>query len=370
MPEIFRDLLACVVCDKGGDSIKKCAKCLSVSYCGRECQVADWTRHKKLCVPGMVKDFGEKGRGLVASKDFKIGDLIMKDKAVVESTAEISMDIRKLKRFGDEIIQQLEKQSQETGKSYFDLTVNNITRNRTELELLKLHEIIEKASFSAFSMKAVMVFLNNRIGDKIYLKLSRINHSCDPNAGWQNIDESFDEEELRAVRDIKAGDEILCSYLSNFDNLTESKEGRHKKLQGWGFVCKCVKCEKPEDESLKGLKREIQGLLKPQSPHNLAGWKSYARSQERLVDAILTMIKTPSTAFCFEFQTLASLGHLARSPNLVDKGMRLYQESIEQVEFALQKKKYENQERKLKEWRHNLQSRKTPDLFEITSFLK
>ena len=96
MPKIFRDLLACVVCDKGGDRIKKCAKCVSVSYCGRECQVADWTRHKRLCVPVMVKDFGEKGRGLVASKDFKIGDLIMKDKAVVESTAEISMDIRKL----------------------------------------------------------------------------------------------------------------------------------------------------------------------------------------------------------------------------------------------------------------------------------
>ena len=83
MPEVYRDLLTCVVCDKGGGDIKKCAKCFSVSYCGRECQVGDWGRHKRLCHPVMIKDFGEKGRGLVASKNFSVGDLILKDKSVV-----------------------------------------------------------------------------------------------------------------------------------------------------------------------------------------------------------------------------------------------------------------------------------------------
>ena len=84
MPEVFRHLLSCVRCDKGGD--KKCAKCHSVSYCGRECQRADWPRHKRLCLPVMVKEMGEKGRGLVASRDFKVGDLIFNDKLVVSST--------------------------------------------------------------------------------------------------------------------------------------------------------------------------------------------------------------------------------------------------------------------------------------------
>ena len=44
--------------------------------------MADWARHKRLCVPVMVKDVGEKGCGLVASKDFKVGDLIFKDTSV------------------------------------------------------------------------------------------------------------------------------------------------------------------------------------------------------------------------------------------------------------------------------------------------
>ena len=70
MPEIHRDLLRCVRCDQDGDTIKKCAKCHSVSY----------------CLPVMVKEMGEKGRGVVASRDFKVGDLIFNDKLVVSST--------------------------------------------------------------------------------------------------------------------------------------------------------------------------------------------------------------------------------------------------------------------------------------------
>jgi len=365
MPELYRDLLTCVVCDKGGDCIKQCAKCFSVAYCGRECQVGDWARHKRLCVPVMVKDFGEKGRGLVASRDFKIGDIIMKDKAVVTSSAEVDMYPPDVMDCGNNISWQLLQLPDDIRAEYFQLSPSKLVFNKFEDPLFKSIPI------PAVSKLAVAIFLNNRIGNKIYLSLSLINHSCDPNAGWQNTDESYENEELRATRDIKKGEEITSSYLSNFEALTNNKVKRQEKLQSsWSFVCKCEKCEDCEDESFASLKREIEKLLpSKRPPTNLAGWKSHAKSHERLVDAILTILGKPSPDFYFDFKTLASFGQLARNPNLVDKGMKLFLESVDIGQFSFHKKEYETHKKKLLNWKRNLSSRKSPDMDEVTTFL-
>ena len=79
MPEVAREGVTCVSCASPGD--KKCTACHSVTYCSHKCQKKDWGRHKRLCVPVMVQRTEHKGNGLVASRDFKMGDLILKEKA-------------------------------------------------------------------------------------------------------------------------------------------------------------------------------------------------------------------------------------------------------------------------------------------------
>ena len=79
MPEVAREGVTCVSCASPGD--KKCTACHSVTYCSQKCQKKDWGRHKRLCVPVMVQKTEHKGNGLVASRDFKMGDLILKEKA-------------------------------------------------------------------------------------------------------------------------------------------------------------------------------------------------------------------------------------------------------------------------------------------------
>merc|ERR1719154_689712 len=122
MPEGYSDLLTCVVCHKGGETIKKCAKCFSVAYCGRKCQVGDWARHKRLCVPVMIKDFGEKGRGLVASKNFKVKDLIFKDTRVACVNIPDEFPASDYVTYGKEVYAQISTLSDADQKTFLELS--------------------------------------------------------------------------------------------------------------------------------------------------------------------------------------------------------------------------------------------------------
>lgn len=44
----------CHVCGK--EDAKKCTRCMSIAYCGRECQAKDWKRHKKMCGKVILAD--------------------------------------------------------------------------------------------------------------------------------------------------------------------------------------------------------------------------------------------------------------------------------------------------------------------------
>ena len=66
---------------------------------------------------------------------------------------------------------------------------------------------------------------------------SMINHSCDPNSWW-----TFNGRELqmRAVRDISAGEEMTISYITISGSYNIPQESL---LTGWGFKCVCTLCE-------------------------------------------------------------------------------------------------------------------------------
>jgi len=42
---------SCANCGKQGAGFKRCSLCKQASYCGAECQNADWKRHKRICAP-------------------------------------------------------------------------------------------------------------------------------------------------------------------------------------------------------------------------------------------------------------------------------------------------------------------------------
>ena len=210
MPESKTDKKSCHKCHKVYDKklkTRKVCQCHAITYCGQECQVADWPRHQENCVPVMISDVGEKGRGLVAARDIEMGERILIDSVVisVESTKLSGVMTRKAARSLKEQIQALpaEKASQ-----FQNLKSGCITFSERDLKTLRQEKCFNE----------MKIFLSNKIErcnyedkedwDVLFLVLSLINHSCAPNVedsyltGESEDQETVEEYELRAVRDI------------------------------------------------------------------------------------------------------------------------------------------------------------------------
>ncbi|XP_063709401.1 SET domain-containing protein SmydA-8-like isoform X2 [Culicoides brevitarsis] len=78
----------CAICDK--ETKTRCSACQSVFYCCVEHQKSDWSRHKNSCHPFKVESSPEFGRYLVASKDIKAGEIVLKESPLVCGPSQIT----------------------------------------------------------------------------------------------------------------------------------------------------------------------------------------------------------------------------------------------------------------------------------------
>ena len=160
----------------------------------------------------MVQKTEHKGNGLVASKTFRIGDLILKEKACMSRG----------KDPGQETHSQLNKMTAEERSDFYNLTravhelhiYHAIALQYTASIWLKWIKIIEQksrcpdADVNGASSEVTAIFNNNAMFSgadnetgSLFLSYALINHSCNPNVF---MDLTFGKEttgELRALRD-------------------------------------------------------------------------------------------------------------------------------------------------------------------------
>ncbi|KAH6625357.1 hypothetical protein C7974DRAFT_313304 [Boeremia exigua] len=81
-------------------------------------------------------------------------------------------------------------------------------------------------------------------GAGVFVHAARFNHSCVPNAcfSWNS---DTQRENIHTMRDIKAGEEVLISYVDG----EHDKRLRAWELRHYGFVCGCEACGDEEDVS-------------------------------------------------------------------------------------------------------------------------
>ena len=191
----------------------------------------------------MVKECEGKGRGLVAAKDIKMGDLILIDKAVLSD---------------EDIIHQ-----------GYDLTPEADKR----------------------------LLLNQ----KIFKDISMLNHSCSPNAVIGLLDGKKNKEpekrfELRAVMNISKDDEVTIYYPADAILSLQPHAFTRELIQNdFGFNCRCVVClgQVPnQDDKMtkiaKALSQVFDVFMKKNEEKTLQDWK-----KEVIVFGIVSELTKP-----------------------------------------------------------------------------
>lgn len=92
----------------------------------------------------------------------------------------------------------------------------------------------------------------------LYTLHSHLNHSCMPNVSIRHFDQrtALSRITVIALKDIKAGDELVITYVNPELNV----KARQLELEAWGFgTCQCPRCKK-EGKEYKGATKEPSGM--------------------------------------------------------------------------------------------------------------
>ena len=384
MPETFRENSTCVVCCAFGDT-KKCGKCRSVTYCGLECQRKDWSRHKRLCAPAVIKELEGKGRGLMASRSIEKGELIVKDKAVINLCDGIYEDFRPVLQSKVDNLTEIEKEEfyrLTRKKSYFDSMEAFESKAEAEGDEDTKRKIFEGKKY----IDVVSIFHNNSIGDKkdgsscLYLTLSLLNHSCAPNTSWSSIPKGGNGEvmELRAIRNINEGEELTVNYINKDGSYSKTEERQQMLIGRWDFTCQCRLCVTGDEDEIKlkisAAKDEMRKIGDLQTiPLDKIDWTKLAEYQCEIVDLVKSLSSDPP--LLTECLSLANLAQLSRNLDLLHKACNLSKEVAEESKFKADMESHDILKENFGLWMPNLHQLYTvnalkPNEKEIMSLLK
>jgi len=217
--------LHCDYCLAAPDNLFKCSNCKYVSYCGKACQVRDWSIHKIECKclqnisPRQPPDICRLlslilFKYYVPSKKGRVTD--KKDIEGLISNTEHITNARKEAFFS------------------FGAVLNSYLQGcGIDLQQVDVYGLLCRISCNSFTITNSEL---NSLGTGIYKTSSLLNHSCLPNCIAM-----FNGTEIciRAISNICPGDELYIAYV----NLLDTKYNRQLELkEGYMFQCECSLC--------------------------------------------------------------------------------------------------------------------------------
>jgi len=190
-----------------------------------------------------------KGLGCVASRELKLGKLILQEIpqfVVPENTIKNELSVEFMSVLMDTF-----KNMSKTDQEQF-LKLHNRFIGDDKLDKFLNEEKSKNQEACKMLEEAIQIYgiyKTNTFFNDVLIKFSRFNHSCDSNGEivWKNREKK--EIEIRAASKINYGDEITINYNIVQNDLKKFKERQELLSKIWGFDCNCNLCEREQVNS-------------------------------------------------------------------------------------------------------------------------
>ncbi|XP_042358967.1 N-lysine methyltransferase SMYD2-B [Plectropomus leopardus] len=286
----------CEFCFTGKKGLARCGKCKNAFYCNAKCQRGDWAMHKLEC--SAMTAFGEKWCPSETSR--LAARILAKKKTQKERCA------------SERILLIGEIQSHVED-------IDNDKREMNETDIAGLHRFFSK-HLELPDHKDLVTLLSqvacngftieddelSQMGTAVYPDIALINHSCLPSV---IVTYNGTSAEVRAVQNMKPGDEVLISYI----DLLYPTDDRNSLLRdSYYFTCDCQECKtKSKDKA----KLKVRKQSDPIEPHVISNMVRYARKTIKEFRA-LKQIRTPSELLEMCEQSLEEMGAIFDDANV------------------------------------------------------
>ena len=234
--------------------------------------VADSTKELFESAGLAISDFGKKGRGVIATKAFSCGDVLLHEKGFYAENMEKLTDLLLASKEGRDAAAHMY-----AGSLHHLQDSGNVSHNLDSVTEEEWRDMYAKVRYNCFRLD----------GSSLLPHMALVNHSCRPNAAlvWM---EPFEECKVALVvvsDNIMEGEEVVHCYDSALFYMPTGERRRYL-MGAWNFLCKCARCDAEEDASEEEVPDEIDDgsmeQLTSQEEPNLRNLRLFLQRQDAL----------------------------------------------------------------------------------------
>ncbi|XP_061734882.1 histone-lysine N-methyltransferase SMYD3 isoform X2 [Nerophis ophidion] len=232
----------CHRCFAQNNTLLRCSQCKMAHYCNITCQKQAWSDHKRecKCLQSLLPRIPTNSVRLTARIIF----------ALLTPVKSCSEELYTLDEHESHLTSMSEQKKQGLSQLasmlelYLQQEVPDLAQeltSRLPQSCRQLLDLIAKVTCNCFTISDGEL---QEIGVGLYPSLSLLNHDCRPNCVMVFEGAKI---HLRAILDIKPGEELTISYIETL-SLTEE---RQKQLEDqYHFTCRCQKCDSQDTDCL------------------------------------------------------------------------------------------------------------------------